>query len=962
MEAAVDPLQPFLRLLGRYRQDVHYLRPPASAQAIPTAQAHLGEIPASLLDFLNRWNGATLFRGALRVRSISDFAPAKPDVPEVILFADGPKDNDRWGYAAIARNAVSRSFHFGRWDGEKLIPLHEDFSRWLLAQSRLLDENHQEEESQLRIRMEVDPDCGLLYLLAGEQLLASGDGDGALRAFRKANALTPELPSAWQRLGEALLSLDRAEATQALLMALRHSRMPLPYPGFPSIDRGLIRALEHQFPAGDPGWLRELDLFLAERCLDARPPEAHLLESATIARMRAHLGKHDRNKARNGLMEVLARAQTFTSMPELPVVRFALVSLHTDLGDHDAAEELLRPLRNHPDVQVRGRCQLALARIAHLREEPWAEEIAREALGLLKSAEDRCDALLLLAERLDPPSLEEATRLAKRLGDPIRLARCALVAGDQARDRGEKEAAVALYEETEADPESALRARVRLGDMDARGALAHYEAAIAGYRELQLPLREGWARVRLARYFLTMRDKESAWPHLDAARRIFTSTALAAGVAAVDRLRGETDLSWHLKLAAEYERQRHDAQRMRPPYVRADADRPERRLLAHRRAFAALDTRLVRSIAEDIRVELRQLQYSDSRVFGPAATRFVAMVDLLSGHLSFDAARELNELLKEEIPHDVAARALIGAMARSPNMSLIALLVDALTTLTEPAALARTIEVLGWRRETEAVPRLMHYVEAGSLPVRRAAVTALGRIGDPRATSVLLPCMDLPELAEATAVALLLLGEWQGVDYHGQAMARGTTSTLSAPGEIVGRFGGPSYLLLLYGVAEREGPAGLGALRGLGLLGSVKAIPRLIDAVGSRDPARQNTASAALTLLTGHVEDPEAPHPRQRWEQWWQGHSDRMAENLRWRHGHPLTVRALIDLLGHDDLGVRQSAYDELVISTGLRQPFDADGPWRMQLAHREAWQRWYADNAHYLPQTGWLFHGRSVG
>ncbi|MFN7147273.1 MAG: hypothetical protein ACK4YP_26130, partial [Myxococcota bacterium] len=206
------------------------------------------------------------------------------------------------------------------------------------------------------------------------------------------------------------------------------------------------------------------------------------------------------------------------------------------------------------------------------------------------------------------------------------------------------------------------------------------------------------------------------------------------------------------------------------------------------------------------------------------------------------------------------------------------------------------------------------------------------------------------------------LGEWHGVDFHGQALASGATGLSRSPGELVGRHGGPQYLLLLLSVAEREGPEALGAIQGLGLLGSVRAIPRLIELVGSRDPTRQAAAAAALEVLTGHRVDLEDAHPRQRWEAWWGEHRDTLPDGQRWRGGQPLGVRALIERLGNDDPGVRQTSYDELVIATGARLPFDAEGPWRVQIAHRATWARWYADHAHRLPATGWLFHGDEVG
>lgn len=955
MEAAVDPFHPLLRLLERYRQDVHHLRPPAADAQLQVVQNHLGRpIPGSLRTFLLRWNGATLFRGALRIRAIADLAPVSAEVPEVILFADGPRDEDRWGFAS-----VGDGWHFGRWDGRRLVPLHEHFQRWLMGQARVLDEDKRDELAQLAVRAEVDPQNGWIEYLRGELLLAQGDGDGALKAYRRAAALNPEHCGAWQRVGEALLSVDGAEGTHALLMALRHSSLPLPYPGAPCAEPAVVRTLEARFPPGDPAWERELFELTHHRARDLSHADgAALYEAAALALARVHLARHERPQAREVLLSLRDRAAAFPRAPDLPNLALALVGLDIDLGHHDEAEETLRRLRRHPDPQVRARGELALARITQLREEPWADEIARGALQSLADPADRCDAALLLAERKEPGMLDEAIRLASRIGDLARLARCELLLGDAARDRGDIPAACQHYLACDADAEARCRAQVRLGDLceDPADALPHYVAAVTGYQELHLPLREAWARLRLVR----CGDPSQA----DQALRIFKETGLAAGVAACDALMGRPghSLTWHLNLASELARQRHDAQRRRPPLSRADADRPERRLLAHRRAIAGCDVRIVDALTTDLRGELKKLQSSDGRARDPAAMRFVAAVDLLAGHPSFDAARVLMELLREDIAQPAAQQAVIGAMARSGNMTLVESLLDALAARTEPRALARTVEILGWRRETEAVPRLRDLAVSGSIPVRRAAITALGRIGDGDAVDLMLPALEVPELAEAASVALLLLGEWRGVDFHGQALAQGLTGLSVSPGEFVGRFGGPSYLLLLLSVAEREGAIAAGALQGLGLLGSVRAVPKLIELLGGRDPQRQPLALAALEVITGHAIDPEEAQPRLRWEQWWQEHGHRFADGTRYRDGRPFGVRALLARLGDDDAGVRLTAYDELVISTGERLPFDADGPWRMQLAHRAGWERWYADHAHELGQSGWLFHGRSVG
>lgn len=963
MEPAVDPFHPLLRLLERYRTDVHYLRPPSAEAAIEAVQEHLGKrIPSSLKLFLRRWNGATLFRGALRVRGVADLAPPSPDVPEVILFADGPADDDRWGFAETPWGT-----HFGRWDGDRLVPMHEHFNRWLLGQARVLDENVRETADQLRVRLEVDPENALLLCQRGEQHLAAGDHDAAVKDFRIATSMDPNHALAWQRLGEALLAVDKREALNALLMALRACLLPVPYPGWPVAERALVRTLESLFPAGDAGLERELSSLVVERCQDVRHPHgATLYESAALGVARARLARFDRVSARDALLRARERAATFTLIPELPELQLQLISLHIDLGDHDEAEEVLRRLRKTASPVVRARAELLLARIALVREEPWAEDIVREALPQLKDAADKADAWLLLAEagvvRRNNPNegnaLDNATRIVASLGDRARTARLELLFGDAARCRGDKAGAEAHYRNCDDDRETACRARVRLGDLrdDPADALGFYIEAVEGYKALQLPVREAWARLRLVR----CGDASQA----EQALRAFRNTGLAAGVASADSLLGKpgNSLDWHLALATEHARQRHDAQRMRAPLTRADADRPERRLLAHRKAVAGCDDRIVAALATDVMAELRRIQQSDGRTRDPAAMRFIAGVDLLAGHPSWAAARVMLDLLAEDLHQDVASRALIGAMARSPNMTLVDGLLQLLDTLAEPRAVTMAIEVLGWRRQVEAAVRLRHFATDGSIPMRKAAITALGRIGDVDAIDVIEPALDAPELAEGAAVALLLLGSRLGVDFHGQALARETPGLNQSPGEFVGRFGGPEYLLLLMRVADRDNVGALGALAGLGLLGSTRAVQKLIDNVGSRDPSRQIVASTALELMLGHREDIEDSHPRAKWESWWEENSEKFAENKRWRGGAPLGVRALIDRLGHDEAGVRVNTYDELVVSTGERLPFDADGPWRIQLQHRAAWARWYADHAHELPEGGWLFHGDRIG
>ena len=246
--------------------------------------------------------------------------------------------------------------------------------------------------------------------------------------------------------------------------------------------------------------------------------------------------------------------------------------------------------------------------------------------------------------------------------------------------------------------------------------------------------------------------------------------------------------------------------------------------------------------------------------------------------------------------------------------------------------------------------------------VRKAAVVALGRVGDRAAVDVLLPLLDATDLAEETSTALLLLGEWRGVDARAQALARQRKDAPRSLGEIVGRYGGPNYLLLLYRAVEAEGPSAMGAIHGLGYLGDPRAVGRLVDVLAGRDPLRAQVASGALELITGHHEDPEESLLRNRWMTWWERNSDAFQEGQRYRHGRPYTPGLLIHRLHHDDPAVRRTSYDELVISTGAALAFDAEGPYRVQRAHLHAWEQWWTEHETQYPSGGWYFHGDRIG
>jgi len=336
----------------------------------------------------------------------------------------------------------------------------------------------------------------------------------------------------------------------------------------------------------------------------------------------------------------------------------------------------------------------------------------------------------------------------------------------------------------------------------------------------------------------------------------------------------------------------------------------------------------------------------------------------LGGHRSFEAAEVLLKHLIDRTLDGSAYRALQGAVARAPNAALV----DGLLRVIEsPAkftgpAVATSCEVLGLRRERSAVGELQELAGPdANIKVRHAAVVALGRIGDRASIPVLVEALKEPRLAEPAALALLMLGDPQGLHFHREALAQGRTDLSGHPGEIVGRYGGPENLILLKTVAEAGGEMGLGALVGLGLLGDPRGVQTLLEYLKSRDTRSFEVAASALEVLTGHHEDVEEPGARQRWDDWWVAHAERFALGVRHRAGVPMDAGWLISRMEDVDPYTRRTAYDELVITTGVSLPFDAEGPWRLQQAHLREWRAWWQANRSRFPAGSWYLDGQGV-
>jgi HEAT repeat protein len=965
---------PVERIVAKYKHDVNRLSGPALPEALASIEGHLGRaLPDGLRTFLEQHNGASLLRGAVRIRPASALAIAAPEVAQVVLFAD--VQTEPWAFAPDGHQGHA----FGIWRDGRLDPQHATFAGWLRATIAVVEARVPRERDQVALRFEADPVDPYQLLGAGERALAEGDPVAARAALERATTAAGTSVAAWHRLGDALAIDDRTRARDAWLRAFRAARLPLPYPGAPTFEPDVFRALQPAF-ADVEEYERELDRFLAEQVADVVDPvEAELLVACGRQLARSRLQRGRRVLARDGLVALLERCRqtAFAATPWDALLELAAIEV--DLGNHDAAEGLVRRLRLEGPEALRGRGFVLVGRIATLRDEPWAEEILEEALECPLDDEDRGLAFATMADRAIrvgklPEAqawVDRAVAVAREIGAAPGLARVELLradlefaAGDARATHDALQAGIGHLDRQD-DPELRHRISLRLADLAlARGlpdrAYQHARAAVEGFAAAELPVREAWALLRLARVV----DDPSGL--LRAARHRFEEADLASGIAAVDAVSGDpgASLDWHLHRASAHARARHDARRPRPPWQRADAERPERRLGAHRRAIAACGQPVVERLGAELDACARAMSSGRTREVDAPVLRYVAAVDLLAGHQSWRAAQILLEHLIRQQVTGPARRALQAAVARSPNAALVDGL---LRTIERPAehpasVVGEAAEALGLRRERSALRALVALADQAAHPLsRKAAITALARIGDRSVVDAIVPALHDPVLEAPAALALLMLGDRRGVDFHARALTADRVLLTVNPGEIVGRFGGPTHLLLLGTAAVGQGDGALGALHGLGLLGDPRAVPKLLDALERRDRRVQEVAAGALQILTGHIEQMDDPGWRTRWALWWERNAERFPDGVRHRDGVVFDPGVLLARMLADDPWVRRTAHDELVILTGENLPFDADGPWRVQQAHLRAWRTWWTANRARFAPGRWYLDGRPV-
>ena len=341
----------------------------------------------------------------------------------------------------------------------------------------------------------------------------------------------------------------------------------------------------------------------------------------------------------------------------------------------------------------------------------------------------------------------------------------------------------------------------------------------------------------------------------------------------------------------------------------------------------------------------------------PAFARYVATVDLIAAHCSYDAAEVLLRQLLEVRPQGPIGRALAAAMARSPNAVRADGLLEALEGGFDPEGMAAAAEVLDGGARSPPRRSCASCVARSTSLRSCAAIVALGRVGDQSAVDVLLPLLDCPTWPVKSAPRFCC---WVSgvVSMLGRRRWHAASNAPRSLGEIVGRHGGPNYLLLLYRAVEAKA-RGVGAIM-TRLLREPRAVGRLIDVLAGRDPVRAQVASGALELITGHHEDPEESLLRNRWMTWW----DRTGTTSRKDSATAMVVATTLDFVERLRPRIPRAAHL-------VRRAGDLHGcPSRVRCGRAVSRAALALPrvgdvvgcSAAAYPSGGWFFHGERIG
>lgn len=967
-----SPISEIYPILGRFQQHVHHLEPGVEPQRFAEREITLQSgIPDDLRQFLLNHNGAVLFDGDLCIRSINALSIAAANHPEVVCFAQmnvlhDPLDLDGfqtelWAYIIDANGKGC----YGLWEDGTFTPLYNSFQDWLLSNVQLLvDGTFPSAFSKRRALTHYPIFFDATHV---DGWMNNEDYGRACEVLGELLQVFPT-PKNWLNYANCLKVLHRPGWENALLEAIRNLHFPLSYAGavpeeinwigdivddVPALRSSIEEVLEHL-------WLEETSLLPEYLSIH----DLHNLESVAL------LLCHATTRAPFKFSDLIDQFSKWNTQFVPARLILKQIDAYTEQDQHDAAESLIFGLMRRNE-RFESECLLRLARIVVGRHEPWGLHILFDLLDTSPAQELEIEAWLLAAQYcLDNEHFDQARSFLSNVETHHDIEEEHVFSGwywqSQAvlshHEQRLGEAAQSFLKAKRQTPDDE---RIRIGSILSDEALLYqslqepntanvrYESAMHQFSQVNASLRMaetllGWARL------------SGSQQHFQQAATLFQQVGFASGLSVVDKyLSGRKNTwTWYLETTKELVQRWVQYRRAQGRGVRQEADNPERRMYGLKMAVSDSPTAIVDLLRSQVYAARTIIERDLVTPSHDQYAYFVAGIELLLVHPSMEAHDAILEFVRSTKMNTVAIQALVHCLSRTRNVLVIESLQQCLTPQESVSTHWIATQVLGERRETGAIQSIVQLLDiTEEIVVQQSCLIALGRLGDDSVIPVLDPYGDIPHLMEHWATALLLLGDDIAVHQLAGQLSEGKLGQQSILGHLVGRYGGTTNLLLLKRLGNSELPVNVSAIHGLGYLGDSRALPTLLEMTGLRDRKKATAASYALELITGHHENTEEYLLRARWQSWLEDHNQ-WTLNVRYRNGQPMSPAQLIEDLEHDDRLVRSSAYDELVIVTGVSLPFDVDGSWRVQKAHIAEWKSWWEQHKSTYPIGRWMLHG----
>ena len=960
-------------VLSGYQQHVHHLEKPASTEVIIAREDHLvSGIPNDLKQFLLTHNGVILFDGDLIVRSVMELTPVSTDHPSVIAFAlmhiqvnpiqiDGV-ETELWAYV---EDADGQSL-YGLWQNEQFTPMYRDFQTWLTSCIRLLDEGTFPNIWKRRTMLAKVP--VFFEYMKVDSLMSSerySDAANILGEWLQENST----PKGWVQYAEALYSMGDNGWENSFIEAVKALHFPLPYPNIVPSQKNWISSIVHRVPIGASTiveicsqiWKEEVMTITSGDILSRSDLE--VLEEVALCMWEFGQNQMDDMKELLGTLNRLD--------PDFVPTRLLLSHIENliDIAEHDKAETAIFALqRRCPNLEAE--CLLLLGHIVVRRHEPWGLHILFDLMDKATSGSILCEALLLSAQYcLDNESLTQASTFLDQAAQRMDLEK----PGKHSAWYCLLKAQMDHYNQLVGPAGQNIKRGLRLvpnNNLWLKGWLYSTEASIFSsmqmlkkseglYEQAMNIFSEGGFKLEMAETLMKWGQSSKSVTYFQRARQLFRSIGFASGVSVADRYLGESDASWNWYMDMTKDLvQRHVLfQKVNTKGIRQEADRPERRLYGLQMAVADSNDLIVEHLCSRIYPSRQTIECEQVSTSHDQYAIFLSSLTLLLSHPSLKATEVIIDLVRTTKLGTVASEAIIAQLSRTNNTDLIDELVDLLCPKETISALVIVATVVGQRRYTQSFNELVHLLGVQSdTVVQQSCLLALGRLGDDRGLSCIDNVQEHLQCPEYWALSLLLLGDHSAITILVQQLENGLLGEHTRLGHLIGRYGGVSNLLLLKAMAYDNNPIRVSAIHGLGYIGDSRALPILLEMTGMRDRIASCAASHALELITGHHENTEDYLLKARWQAWLE-ENDQWVSGVRYRNGNIFSPSILIEGLQHDDRIVRMSSYDELVITTGVRLPFDVDGAWRVQKSQVLAWEQWWQEQVDY-PIGRWIFQG----